>query len=116
LDGASYLDNTDSNREKKQAGDVPITSPTDNAYVNTQNALELLDAVLHRRIHIAKQNSRTTVIWNPWAEAAGKMSDLGSGEWRKMLCAEAANILTDAVGLAPGESHTMTVTMTVGPL
>jgi len=116
LDGITYLDNTDSNREKTQQGDVVIKSAADRAYVETQNALELRDPVLNRRIHIAKQNSRTTVIWNPWAEAAKKMSDMGPDEWQKMLCAEAANILADAVELAPGETHALGVTIRVGSL
>lgn len=116
LDGGTYLDNTDGNREKKQLGDVAITSPTDSAYVNNRNALALIDPVLNRRVRIAKQNSRTTVIWNPWDQAAKKMSDLGLDEWQKMLCAEAANILTDAVTLPPGDNHTLTVTISVSPL
>jgi glucose-6-phosphate 1-epimerase len=116
LNGATYLDNTDGNREKKQQGDVRIISATDRAYLNTQNELELLDPALKRRIHIVKQNSRTTVIWNPWEEAAKKMSDMGENEWQKMLCAEAANILTGAVELAPAESHTIAVTISVSNL
>ena len=116
LDGALYLDNVDANREKKQQGDVAISAPTDSAYVNNRNGIELLDPDLHRRIHIVKQNSSTTVVWNPWEDAAKKMSDMGEGEWQKMLCAEAANILSDVVELAPGGTHTMTATITVGPL
>ena len=116
LDGVTYLDNTKSNIEKKQTGDVLITSPTDSAYINTQNAFELLDPELHRSIRVAKQNSNTTVIWNPWEQAAHTMSDFGDDEWQQMLCAEAANILQNAVDLAPGNDHTMTVTMTVNPL
>ncbi len=77
LDGVAYLDNTDSNRAKRQKGDVVLSSQTDSAYVNTPNALELRDPVLHRRIRITKQNSRTTVIWNPWAEGAQALPDLG---------------------------------------
>jgi glucose-6-phosphate 1-epimerase len=116
LDGVSYLDNTDSNCKKRQRGDVLISSPTDSAYVDTRNALGLLDPVLNRQIHIAKQNSRTTVIWNPWAEGARTLPDLGEDEWQRMVCAEAANILEDAVELVPTEDHKMTVTMLVTAL
>ena len=116
LDGVTYLDNTDSNREKRQQGDVVISSPTDSAYMNTQNSLELLDPVLNRRIHIAKQNSRTTVIWNPWAEGAQALPDLGEDEWPQMVCVEASNVLVDRVGLPAGADHTMTATIAVGAL
>jgi len=76
----------------------------------------LLDPVLNRSIQIAKQNSRTTVIWNPWAEGTRALSDLGEDEWPQMLCVEGSNILHHAVALAPSEDHQMTVTMTVNPL
>jgi glucose-6-phosphate 1-epimerase len=113
LEGVTYLDNTDSNKEKKQVGEVAISSPTDNAYLNTQNDLQLLDPVLNRSIQIAKQNSYSTVVWNPWAEGARALSDLGDDEWPHMLCAEGSNILQNAVELAPNQNHKMTVTMTV---
>jgi glucose-6-phosphate 1-epimerase len=116
LDGAAYFDNTDGNREKKQSGEISITKATDIAYLGSQHALELMDPAFNRSIHIAKQNSRSTVIWNPWEDAAKKMSDLGPDEWEKFLCAEAANILTDAVELAPKESHTMSVTISINAL
>ncbi len=44
------------------------------------------------------------------------MSDFADHEWQQMLCAEAANILQNAVDLSPGKDHTITVTMTVNPL
>jgi glucose-6-phosphate 1-epimerase len=113
LGGASYLDNTDGNREKKQAGEVRVEQATDRAYVNNETALLLIDPVLERRIHIRKENSRTTVIWNPGKEAAEKMSDMGADEWKKMLCVEGANVLGNAIKLRAGEKHTTAVTMTV---
>jgi glucose-6-phosphate 1-epimerase len=116
LDNATYLDNTDANQEKKQTADVAVSAATDSAYTNNENALDLVDTVLNRRIHIQKQNSRTTVIWNPWEAAANKMSDMGPDEWKKMLCVEGANILANAVALNPGAHHTTTVTMTVTTL
>jgi glucose-6-phosphate 1-epimerase len=80
-----------------------------NARVNldTQSAVELLDPVSRRSIHIAKENSRTTVIWNPWADKARAMSDLGDEEWTQMLCIETSNVLDYAATLAPGQQHRM---------
>ena len=116
LDGVTYLDNTDSNKKKKQNGDVVISSPTDNAYMNTQNPLQLIDPVLNRSIQVTKQNSDSTVIWNPWAEGARALSDLGDDEWQDMVCVEGSNILENAVELAPSADHKITVTMTVNSL
>jgi glucose-6-phosphate 1-epimerase len=116
LDRVTYLDNTDSNKKKKQNGDVVISSPTDNAYMNTQNPLQLIDPVLNRSIQVTKQHSDSTVIWNPWAEGARALSDLGDDEWQHMVCVEGSNILENAVELATSADHKITVTMTVNSL
>jgi glucose-6-phosphate 1-epimerase len=113
LDGALFLDNTAGNRESTQHGDVVMTGPTDNAYLNTRNALQLIDPVLERRIQIEKRNSLSTVVWNPWREGAKALADLGDDEWRQMACVEASNILSVAVALGPGETHAMTAAITV---
>ncbi len=116
LDEVHYLDNTDSNREKVQHGDVVIASETDRAYLTSQPELELEDPTLRRRIHITKENSHTAVVWNPWVEGARALPDLGDDEWTQMFCVEASNVLTGAVDLAPGQQHRMTARISVVPL
>ena len=113
LDTVRFLDNTDSNQEKAQRGEVAITSQTDNAYLNTSDTVELFDPNMRRRIQLAKVNSLTTVVWNPWREKASEMRDLGNDEWTQFLCVEASNILDAAVSLAPGQEHQMTAILTV---
>jgi glucose-6-phosphate 1-epimerase len=107
LDGVKYLDNMDGNRGKVQQGDVVFAAPTDNAYLDTDAALELLDPTLKRTIRTEKENSATTVVWNPWRQGAASLTDLGDDEWRRMTCVEASNILECAVLLALGEEHTL---------
>ncbi len=107
LDHTPYLDNRDNNALKLQSGDFHFTRDTDNAYLNTNTPVEILDPVLHRRIRLEKRNSLTSVVWNPWAADAAKLADLGDDEWRQFACVEAANILSAAVTLHPGEEHTM---------
>jgi glucose-6-phosphate 1-epimerase len=113
LDGTHFLDNTDGNREKIQHGEVVFTQTTDNAYLNTPKALELIDPLMRRRIRIEKKNSFTTVVWNPWREGAQSLADLGDDEWKQMACVEASNILGSAVALAPGAEHVMAASVTV---
>jgi glucose-6-phosphate 1-epimerase len=113
LDGVSYLDNTDSNKAKTQHGDVIIAAPTDSAYGNTQNEVDLRDANKKRRIRLRKEHSLSTVVWNPWSEGAARLQDLGDGEWRQFLCVEASNILDAAINLAPGEEHKLAAVLTV---
>jgi glucose-6-phosphate 1-epimerase len=113
LDGTSYLDNTDSNKQKTQLGDVTIASETDNAFINARSVVDLLDPKMSRRIRLQKTNSNTTVVWNPWQEGAGRLRDLGEGEWKQFLCVEASNIIASAVTLAPGQEHTMSAALSV---
>ncbi len=107
LDGVRYLDNTDSNREKTQAGDLLLARQTDSAYMIAAGPAELDDPVLQRRIRLTKEGSQTTVVWNPWSDGAAALSDLGENEWQQMLCVEASNVLGCAIHLAPGEQHIM---------
>ena len=113
LDGTRYLDNRDSNREKAQVGEMAIASQTDNAFLDTQNAVDLIDPKNRRRIRLQKTNSNTTVVWNPWREGARALRDLGEDEWKQFLCVEASNILSASVTVAPEEEHTMTAVLSV---
>jgi glucose-6-phosphate 1-epimerase len=115
LDGVAYMDNTDGNREKRQQGDIIFTAPTDRAYVDTTGPVEIFDPALRRRIHLAKEDSRTTVVWNPWIEGARSFTDLGDEEWREMACVEACNIRAFAVDLPPRQQHTLKTTIRVSP-
>src|SRR6267154_1522739 len=116
LDGVAYLDNTDGNREKRQVGDIVFTAQTDRAYLDTTHAVEIADPVLHRRIRLEKQNSRTTVVWNPWSTGAQTLFDLGDEEWRTMACVEASNMRVYPVDLAPGQQHTMKTVISVAAI
>ena len=116
LDTVSFLDNTDSNKEKAQRGDVAIASQTDSAYLNTRNTVELSDPNMRRRIRLAKANSLTTVVWNPWREKASELQDLADSEWTRFMCVEASNILDAAVHLEPRQEHRMTAILSLEKL
>jgi glucose-6-phosphate 1-epimerase len=105
LDQVTYLDNVDRNHQKTQSGDVIFTGKTDNAYLDVRGAAELIDAAARRTLRTEKENSVTTVVWNPWQEGAASLSDLGDEEWRQFACVEASNILGSAISLAPGQEH-----------
>jgi glucose-6-phosphate 1-epimerase len=107
LDKVQYLDKTDSSRKKVQQGEIVIASETDRVYLNTQDPVELEDTVLRRRTRVIKQNSLTTVVWNPWVQKAQALSDLGDDEWMQMICIETSNVADFALALAPGQQHTM---------
>ena len=111
LDATDYLDKTDRRTRKPHRGELRFAAETDSVFLNTQHPVELVDSTLRRRIALQKQNSLTTVVWNPWAEKSRSMSDLGEGEWKRFICIEASNVAPYAVQLAPGEQHVMTLTV-----
>ena len=113
LDGVHYLDKTDFNRRKLQQGDIAIASETDRVYLDTRDVIGLNDPVLRRATRVMKDNSRTTVIWNPWVEKARELSDLNDNEWPQMLCIETSNVSDFAVDLAPGQEHAMKARVSV---
>ena len=115
LDGVRYLDNMDNNQEKRQSGDIVLTAQTDRAYLDTTHAVEIVDPILRRRIRVSKEQSRSTVVWNPWSTGAKTMADLGDEEWQIMACVEASNMRACGVDLAAGATHCMKTTIEVAP-
>lgn len=95
----------------ESAGGVPHLAAILNSVPSAEHGVEYARMLsnLHqpRRISVAKQGSRTTVVWNPWIAKAQAMPDFGDDEWPGMLCIETANAADDAVKLAPGQSHVM---------
>src|SRR3984893_13190897 len=105
LDTVQYIDKTDSNLKKIQHGEIAIVSETDHGYLNTSDAIEMKDPMLRRRTRVAKENSRTTVVWNPWVQKAHSLPDFADNEWMQMICLETSNVSDFAVDLAPGQTH-----------
>ncbi|MFC5864680.1 D-hexose-6-phosphate mutarotase [Acidicapsa dinghuensis] len=113
LDEATYLDNRNNNAMKVQSGDIRFTTATDNAYVETGDAVTIHDAGLNRSIRLEKRSSLTTVVWNPWSGGAAAFADMDDSEWREFACVEASNILSAGVILQPDQSHIITANITV---
>ncbi len=104
LEPTGYIDKTDGFAAKPAAGaPLNFTGPTDRIYDHTAATCVLHDRLTKRRIVVAKTNSDTTVVFNPWRE----MADLGPDEWHELLCVETVNAAASPVTLKPGESHTM---------
>jgi glucose-6-phosphate 1-epimerase len=110
LESTPFIDKTDDMREKP-AANAPLTfaAATDRVYANTAATCILHDTGGRRRITVAKTNSDTTVVFNPWKA----LPDMDADQWPKLLCVETVNAATNAVTLAPGEAHTMQAMISV---
>jgi len=116
LDGCDYLDKVSEPARKTQKNGIVIDSEVDRIYINTSSDCVIQDRGLKRAIRITKENSRSTVVWNPWTEKADKMGDFGKDGHRGMVCVESANAAENVVKVSPGETHRMTVTYSVEAL
>jgi glucose-6-phosphate 1-epimerase len=114
LAGATYIDKTEAGRRKPQtAALVTIGAETDRVYLDTPARCVLEDRGWRRQIVIEKIGARSSVVWNPWAEKAAAMADLGDPAWRGMVCVEAGNIADDELRLAADGEHQMSVAISV---
>lgn len=117
LGNTEFLDKTENFQRKRQVEDVlQLTKETDRPYLNTSATVTVNDPILRRRITIAKANSLTTVVWNPWSELSAKLADMNPDGWRHMTCIETANAAENAITLAPRQAHTMEAHISVEEL
>ncbi len=113
LENTDYLDKVEGGKRKQQAGAITIASEVDRVYLDTTAECIIDDVAGKRRIHITKQNSQSTVVWNPWIDKATKMGDLGENGYLKMLCVESGNAADNTVTIQPGSEHRLSVSYRV---
>ncbi len=116
LAGGEYLDKVRDFARDTQHEEPVIRGEVDRVYLDTEASCQLEDAVLGRRIDIAKAGSRTTVLWNPGPEQAAAMADFDDEGYREMVCVEAVNAFDDQRIVAPGGRHTLSTRLSVSPL
>lgn len=104
--GGAQLDNRLTSQISTAPDVFGFRSETDNIY-HSEAAVSIEDPVLKRRIRVEKQNSRDTVVWNPWIDKSKRMADFGDEEYHRMVCVEAANCFGNRIDLAPGAAHTL---------
>jgi len=108
LSDTEFVDKTDGFKRKRQTeSPFVLTGETDRPYQNTLTPVNVVDPVYKRRLTVDKANSRTTVVWNPWATVAAKLPDMDPSCWLTMLCIETANVGENLITLAPGAHHIM---------
>ena len=112
LEGAAFTDRLTGDRPA-ESDPVRFTAETDRIYPATTATTRVTDAATDRVITVAKQGSASTVVWNPWIDKAAAMADFGDDEYTGMVCVETCNIRDDAITLAPGASHELSVRYTV---
>lgn len=114
LRGSTFLDKRDNLvRKVQRETEFAWTRDVDQVHVHTAEPLILKDPVGKRSIHITKEGSNSTVIWNPWSVLTPTFPDLAEDSWQHFVCVETVNAMDDRITLAPGATHGMAVTVRV---
>ena len=108
LDGAPYLD-TLTHQRLTQEGALNIRAETDRVYSPDKPECVLHDPGIGRAVAVVAAGAKRLVVWNPWVDKSKAMPDFGDDEYAGMICLEPANTDGDAVTLAPGAKHTLTL-------
>jgi glucose-6-phosphate 1-epimerase len=102
LRGVAYLDKVVDGAERvEEREEVTVRGEVDRVYRDAPDRLVVRDGARGRTLVVEKEGFADTVVWNPGPEGARKLPDLGSEEYREMLCVEAAHAATP-VRLEPG--------------
>jgi D-hexose-6-phosphate mutarotase len=111
LQNASYLDNAaggNGARKTQPESVLHIPRETNRLYLNTTAAVEIRDDVFKRIIRVEKQNSKSTVVWNPWTTQK-LPDDFDPAEHQHMVCVESGNVKENKISLPPGQSSSLKV-------
>ena len=112
LEGVTYLDATQQLAPVVEGKNpIRIDREVNRCYMDTQSTCEIIDPSMERTIRVAKTGSNSTVVWNPWADVAKNIADLGDKEYMGFVCVETANVHHNKVSIAAGASHRMTLTI-----
>jgi len=115
LHGCHYIETLEDWQQRQQEGLLHFHGETDRIYQDTPAQLSILDPAWQRRIHLLSSGSESAVLWNPWIDKAQRLSQFASDAWQGMLCIEHANVIHDIRTLAPGEQHSLGLSLWAVP-
>lgn len=105
LKNTNYLDKNQDFNPFIQTDDLQIKTPLDFVYLNQIGPVTIHDK--SRKILLEKQNSASTIVWNPGAEGVKQFADIPAEDYAKFICVEAGNALQNGYFLAPNEKHSL---------
>ncbi|KUJ82507.1 D-hexose-6-phosphate mutarotase [Microbulbifer flavimaris] len=101
LEGQGYLDNTRGLTRARLEGALAFPGEVDRVF---ESAPDRQRIQLPSPITTASEGCDTVITWNPGAELAATLPDVGD-HYRGFVCVEHGNAFADSWNLAPGESR-----------
>ncbi len=81
--------------------------------VDKQAEICIHDPAWGRTIRILRDGSESSIVWNPGAEGAAAMGDLGEGNHRGFIAVESAVVPAEQLSLRYGDTHRLTTRVQV---
>lgn len=111
LAGRAFIDQLDDHRQHIQSGSLVIQREIDRIYVGTEDDVLVHDSEAEHVIHVTKEGSDSTVIWNPWIAKSRRMTDFPDNGYETMVCVETTNAADDERCILPGAEHVVSQTI-----
>ena len=106
LQNVSFYDALDNWAKQTETTALRFSAETDRVYDTAPPSVTLQTP--EHALNLSS-NSSSLVVWNPWIEKAKRLSQFDEQAYQRMFCVETANLLSDAVSLLSGESHTLSM-------
>lgn len=102
LAGKRYLDNTDRLQEKVELGPLCFSGEVDRVYPGVGGVQTMM--LGGKQLHVDGYHTDTAILWNPGAELAAGMADVGE-HFRDYVCLERGMAFDDEVRVPAGSSY-----------
>jgi D-hexose-6-phosphate mutarotase len=114
LQGANYHDRADEEMATDNEEKLVINRFIDRLYTDTTQNIYLVDGKNKRTILIEKEDSYSTVVWNPYKRTID--DEVLEGDYCNFICIEAANTAHNSKTLAPGTKGRLVLRLSSGPI
>ena len=108
LEHASVLDQLSGLQLAAQEWHAPDRE-IDRIYRTGAQTLMLSESAAGSPLLIYGGGHTDTVLWNPWREKAERLGDIQNDDWRHFICLETAIAGGNAIWLAPGSLHKLSL-------
>ncbi len=86
---------------------------TDRIFQAVPDRIELRTPAQARNTVLTCAQARSAIVWNPWPAKTARLSQMAPDDWQRFVCIESANVREHRLCLAPGATHTMTVSLSL---
>lgn len=108
LQDAQEINTLQGNQKRMVVGDLAVSSPIDNVYLNVKSSLSAkVDGEL--RLQIDSSSAQSCVLWNPGPETVKGFTDIADADWPQFLCIENGNVWSNRVIIEPETKHRLKI-------